>query len=800
MKFWVTLVVLLGAMTVHADEFCLVKEGQPVCTIVVPKASGPAWFAAGELQWHVEKITGAKLPVVKDGTPVKGTQIQIGSTDAAVTAGLGNNQFSNQEFAITFDHDVLFLGGRDPEPGPVVDGSDVRFDQRPAWFTPMGSLYAVYDFLEKSCGVRWYAPGDDGMAFSTTKTLSVERENLRRTPALELRQNPVSGQPGSWGMTLKDCTQDEQNLLMLRLKMGGKNWLIGHSFEGFPARFWEPEKGNESVFEGKHPDYFALKANGMRDTGQMCFSSTALVAQVVKDANAYFDGKGLTYRAQGGEDYYVIGPRDMQSDVCQCDACKAKVSKADWPYFSSGKASDLVWGFVNDVQREVKKTHPDKHIACFNYFDYAYYPENVEVDRSVYGGPCLHTPYWFSPACRENDMTFYKQWVEGLDRGNLICLWMYQCFPWETGHTQGFKVFPSWHGHLISEQMKMFADDGVRGVFVCGQVTSYIDGYITIKMMDDPALDVDHVLDEFFSGYYGAAGPFMQAIYMTIEETYINPDNYPVEIKNGTAIGSETEEIAWKFLGKPDLMARLQELLDAAKVKADSQTAKDHIAAYERDIWGYMLAGRKAWDRKEKFGPEIEKLKLQPPASMGTIPRVSVSNATDSFDGIDWSQGLALKIDRTSQGYPSDVVSDLVLLHDGTNLYMRLAEPTDTSKLANMGYFGDRWEMFFARQRAEPYRQFGLMPDGEVKQHAFGQEETWHSGVFRKDQNEGGKWVIRLRVPLAEMATVPLKPGDSIFMNFIRATYGGAEPQALSPIFQTGFHCLPRLSEAVLGK
>jgi len=577
----------------------LVNDGTPTATIVVPKSPGPAWFAAGELQYHIKKITGATLPVVKDGEPVTGTRIMVGLSDAMELAVFKAKPFAIQEYAISAAKGVLVLAGNDPELDIKKADQPLKLDTLPDFYTEMGSAYAVYDFLEMCCGVRWYAPTDEGMVCPKTKTLTVTVKNLRRTPALQLRQNPGSGQPGTWGMVGREVQGDEQKLLMLRLKMGGRNLLIGHSFEVFPGRFWE--KTSQNVFEEKHPEYFALKKDGTRNIGQMCFSSTSLVAQVVKDARHYFDTKELKYRSSAGEDYYCIGPRDMESDVCQCDDCKARYDKGNWPFFSSGRSSETVWGFVNQVAKEIKKTHPDKHIACFSYFDYAYYPKTVDLDvENIYSGPCLHTANWWAPARQASDMTFYRQWADKLPRGHNICLWMYQCFPWERGHGENFNVFPSWHGHTISKQMKMFADDGIRGIFVCGQVTPYIDGYITIKMMDHPEIDVDQTLNEFFKGYYGAAAEPMKQLYLAIESAYTNPQNYSDDIKNGKTAPHQTEEIAWKYVGTAERMETFGKLMAAAKAKADSDWAKMHVGVFEKDIWQYMLDGKARWEKKTK--------------------------------------------------------------------------------------------------------------------------------------------------------------------------------------------------------
>lgn len=732
----------------------IVTNGAPAATIVVPAAPGPAWFAAGELREHVRAITGAELPVVKDGAPVEGTRIEIGDTAAARAAGLGSALFKEQEYAIAFRGNVLFLAGADPALNAAQTNSPLDFTKRPGWYTPMGSLYAVYDLLERYCGVRWYFPTDDGCVLPPkTNTLALAAKDLRRRPALELRQNPGSGQPSTWGTVGREPTSDERDLHMLRMKMGGKNWLIGHSFEGYPDRFWEKNPSNPDVWEWEHKEYFALKANGMRDVQQMCFSSTALVAQVVKEARDYFDGKGLKYRATAGPGYFTIGPRDVGSDVCQCPDCQAKISRSDWPFFTSGKCSDLVWGFVNEVSREVRKTHPEAKIACFGYFDYAFYPTNVPLEpEAIYGGSCLHTANWWAPAMKKNDLACYKGWVDKLPRGGQVCVWMYQCFPWENGQQQGFKAFPSWHAHTIDRQIKMFAADGVRGVFVCGQVTFYIDGYLTMKLMDDPTLDVDAVLDEFFARFYGAAAKPMKQLYLAIEKTYMGTENYPEAVREGRVAPHQNEEMAWKLLGTTERMAQFAALLDQAKAASDTDASKRHVAAYEKDVWRHMLDGKQRWDTKVKYADEVAKLRESPPPALGSIPLVAELGAQGDPAKVDWSKALVARVERGTDGYPAP----------GRDVTLR------------------------------------LLHDGEVKNHAFGQEESWDGHARRVDSKDGGYWTINMSVPIANMSKNPIATGDTFYINFIRATSKGVQPLALNPLFQTGFHCLPRLAEATL--
>ena len=46
-----------------------------------------------------------------------------------------------------------------------------------------------------------------------------------------------------------------------------------------------------------------------------------------------------------------------------------------------------------------------------------------------------------------------------------------------------------------------------------------------------PDLEVDDILNEFFTQYYGAAAEPMKRLHLRIEEIYSDPNNYPEEVR-----------------------------------------------------------------------------------------------------------------------------------------------------------------------------------------------------------------------------------------------------------------------------
>ncbi len=65
----------------------------------------------------------------------------------------------------------------------------------------------------------------------------------------------------------------------------------------------------------------------------------------------------------------------------------------------------------------------------------------------------------------QNDLFFYRDWVMK-KKGRRLSLWLYYCFSEEVAMNSGFHCFPGFFAHFASKQFKMFAKDGIRGVFL----------------------------------------------------------------------------------------------------------------------------------------------------------------------------------------------------------------------------------------------------------------------------------------------------------------------------------------------
>src|SRR5690349_9806463 len=160
-----------------AAALTLVQDGAPRATIVVardalaaepePKAEHTAEpqpaankvaAAARDLRDYLQKITGARLPLVSDEKDPGGAVILVGKSaltralDDKVPAGV-TPQREEEGFVILAKGDRLLLAGNDE--GPYH-----------------GTEYAVAELLER-LGVRWFMPGEYGEVVPHQKTVEV---------------------------------------------------------------------------------------------------------------------------------------------------------------------------------------------------------------------------------------------------------------------------------------------------------------------------------------------------------------------------------------------------------------------------------------------------------------------------------------------------------------------------------------------------------------------------------------------------------------------------------------------------
>ncbi len=769
-----------GAAAENAGSFLIADNGKPVASIVTAgKPNRSAAFAAAELRDHVRKITGATLPVVTDQQQVSGPRILVGESAATEALGVSAGGFKSQEYLIRFLPDALILMGRDRE---TADGV------LPELYDENGTLYAVYDFLEHFCDVRWYAPTDLGTVYPKKPTLVVHRRDTRRAPFMIHRRidMPLYTVPGKTNQWFE---ASDMPLWRLRLRIGGQAFQVVHSFSGYYDRFLK-----------EHPDWFAQGYEGQPQ--QMCFTNPGLIQQVVQDARDYFDGKGLKPGAFAQGDVFAVVPADG-CFWCKCPRCQAELNRAEQnnPQFSNGRASNYIFGFVNQVAREVRRTHRDKWIGTLAYSDYAYPPAKLKLEPNVLVQMCLHTRNWWCPSMETNDRKVLTHWRRhGPDRP--LYLWLYYCFPAFNAHFGDYHAFPGFFAHTVVKQMRMFADAGIRGIYLEAEygdriLMDHLEFYVTMKLADDPTLDGNRIIDEFFTRYYGAAARPMRELYGRIEDTYSNPKNYPTEIRNSAETQHQNEWLAWAILGTEERMAEFAKLMQQAADSAQTPEEQQRVAQFRQNVWDYMVEGKKIYlARAERYAGPLPHIQ---------VPKLA-SEAGGDLSKVNWSQAKDLGQWSTLSGDATERKVETRVAYDARYLYVQLTEWLNPAQLTSTGtiWDGDDWEVFLALGREQASRQLCVAPNGkyvalDYQVHKQDKPDKWDSGaVVRSDTGGRDRWVVRLAVPFDKAFPGGLESGTTFYANFYRASPHFTRLLAWSPNFGGGFNDTSRLGKFTL--
>jgi len=800
----------------EAVELTLVKDGAPAATIVIARrATRVAQLAAYELHAHIEKITGAKLPIAADDVQAQGIPILVGESAATQALGLKNADFKNQEYLVRLSPNAVILMGMDNDDRGAVKydpNTPACYETWPDYYDEQGTLHATYEFLDRFCGVRWLNPTETGTSFEPRATLVVRGPEVRRAPAFRNR-NSLGGNLGAaydevnclWLGHTEQFKQydaaahpalrarfpndfqymlakrDWNGLFLRRMRAGGEKCFANHSLYGYYDRFWAPCKSPEHAkhFVKQRPELFAKGYAKESVPPQMCYTSKELIQQVAQDARDYFDNGGYQVEVCAttrgpiwGRNYFAIEPMDNAS-FCLCDECKKwyppKEEAERDAFFGNRSNSDYKFQFVNAVAKELAKTHPDKHLVTLAYGATLGHPTRVKLEPNVAVFFCFDANRMvYARPSYEFELNCLKEWAEK-EKGRPLYLWLYYTFPNEVAANGQWFCFPGFFAHTVGEQMRLFHQLGLRGMFHCGYGQE-VEAYVTYKLMDDPTRDVDALLDEYFRGVYGPAAEPLKRFYLLVEETYCSPKNYPPGYNN-----HQSKLIAWDHLGTEERMAALARLVEGARAAAarGSDAHRRNLDLFEKAVWSYMVAGRAHhMAHKTATVPSL------------TAPRLPEANGNP--DKLDWAKAAELRDPKLPDHWyergvdkPSARKLSGRIAHDGKFLYLELTDPCDTKKLvASSGVFCyDDWEVFFARQRAQPYRQYAIGPTALFVALSHG-EVNWrmnvplgdHGVIPRCDTSAPDKWVARMAFPLDRFVPGGVKPGDKVYMNVTRVT------------------------------
>ena len=421
---------LMGALLVGCEPEKL--------TVVTPeKPTTSEAFAARELQYHMRKATGRDVPVVSESAvPFEGRRFFVGNVKALDAVGVRYDAFHVEERLVKgVGRDVYFAGGELPD----YDRARGRAKDYDTYgLAGGGTLYAVYDFLEKDMGVRWIWPGELGEVIPKRPVPvldGVERRGVEPLVERCLRGDleatrRISIANRLWGWKDPENARREvqaRRLWLTRNRVGKRRkFLFGHAFTAWPNKYVN------------HPEYFAQQPSGLRghfadskpgeDVNKyypLCVSNPTVHEMIV----------GAWKRSNAGN--FKLGVRPPYINCCEndspgfctCERCRAW--DADDPRFKThpywnGTVKDVQkenrsfmakeqWGedgaalegceppsvsdryvrFYNAIVEKARRVHPLAGVCAYAYSNYRLPPKETKVAEGVVLGfvPGVIFPY-----------------------------------------------------------------------------------------------------------------------------------------------------------------------------------------------------------------------------------------------------------------------------------------------------------------------------------------------------------------------------------------------------------------------
>ena len=251
------------------------------------------------------------------------------------------------------------------------------------------------------------------------------------------------------------------------------------------------------VFYDKNPEYYAFR-NGKRLPTQLCLTNTD-VLKIVKDSvNSFFN--------KSPNSDVISVSQDDNTQYCQCDKC----SKID---NQEGSPAGTMIHFVNAVA----ESFPNKTISTLAY-QYTRKPPKVKPIENVLITLCsieCNRSVPIELGCKDFSSDL-KGWSQLTDN---IRIWDYT-----TQFTNFLAPFPNWG--TIKPNINLFVDNNAKWIFEQHSNNDSelfeLRSYIMAKLLWNPNLDFQTLLNEFNNKYYGNGGKYISEYVNSIQNQIDN--------------------------------------------------------------------------------------------------------------------------------------------------------------------------------------------------------------------------------------------------------------------------------------
>ena len=565
---------MLASLLFFASGVVLGPESE---IVIAPDACQVVQVAAAEAKTFLSQSLGADIPIVRSRTPGK-TALVLGANAWADAAGVTTNGLTRDFFRIRTapDGSAVYVRGRD-DPKANAKRALEKGGEKSQRFE-RATVFGVYEFLERFAGVRFYYPGELGTVVPKHARIEVPETDLTEGPAFSVRRyNMYDG--GRWF--------EGENPQELRHPMKTLNWWRYRMETAYmPCCHGQNKFCYMDRFAKSHPEYFALLPDGRRHNspritfpghpGQVCHTS-AIWEEIYRDTRSYLTGENASVRGipRGWRDncqeieghrYVDVMPQDGMIK-CACPTCQA--------YYRTQPeicwASALIWSNTVMVANRLKSEGACGTINQMAYSKTRRVPE-IDIPDNVNVMVAERGPFTADdPAEWNREIDEVKAWYEKLGNRKV---WM-----WTYVH----KYRKLWQPGIIMITPRAIAryfrtlSPYIFGAFMENEIdrsfAGLINEYVFAKVMWNPQVDVEALLDEYARLMFGPAAPEMSAFIARCEDIWIRQlAGKTVETADGPMSSPPSPEEMYTKVYSPEVIAEFDALFSAAesKVAADS--------------------------------------------------------------------------------------------------------------------------------------------------------------------------------------------------------------------------------------
>lgn len=459
----------------HAQALTLCADGKTDYVIVLGRdAIAPEETAARELQGHLQSVTGARLPIHKEGdVPPGAGQIVVGPS-AAFRSALGG-----------VDMNAL---GRDGIVMKTVGGNLYLAGGR-----PRGTLYAVYTFLEDVVGCRWWSSKESHVP--KRPTLDVPTLDVVYAPKLQYRE--AFYRDAFDGVFAARC-KCNGHFERVTPEYGGHYRLLGwcHTFN----QLLPPEK-----YFGAHPEWYS-EINGKRvaERSQLCLTNEEMRKELTKNALEWI-------RKEPDAGMISIAQNDWNG-ACECANCCAVVER-------EGAQSGMLVEFVNKVAGDIEREFPGFLVETLAYQYTRQPPKHVAPRRNVVVRLCTIECSYAEPLASGPQNEKFRRDIEGWSAVAP------QLYIWDYVTNFANYILPHPNLRVLAPNIRFFVSHNAIGLFEQGDSGSTCGDFVEMRawalahLMWDPSRDEKALLREFREGYYGPAAAPLQEYLDVIHDS-----------------------------------------------------------------------------------------------------------------------------------------------------------------------------------------------------------------------------------------------------------------------------------------